>query len=875
MSQLHPYPHARHPQPQSYASSAVVAAQQGELDTSWFVPEHHHPATSLGPAGYVPPAADASQSYGRQQAPSKPRKKKIRERIALDDSQPPTTQGKPRQRVFLACVQCRNRKVRCDGARPNCYNCSKRAAEREKAHEEPEPECSYDAVPKRRGPDRDPGARQRVSRSEGEPGPVRRRRRKPEDKTPYQKDGQSLSPPVGEPAPIIRPPSPPRLHVTIPSPPAPRSAYAAPLSALSSSTSPPSTLATLSSSTLSMASATSTTTSYGRTPNTQTLPSVLTSDRGPIQATGHVYYPPFVVGYGLPGVPGAKLYDEEDDASQDSYTGYVTQPADISGIAFDPSLNFARKTWWDALVELYYAPEQFRRVPGLPMMTASQRNAAATEITMDLRFIFRSSNYWFSFLHVPRFFAAYFDSSSRAFMQPSLILSLLAVSTLIQSSEIRKGRQGREKALRLREEAQGALEASINAGWLDVSLVQAAWLIAMFESCPHPWGTKERAASAMKVLDGLIRTLALTSVDIDAVQQQTQQRQHIASPIASQRNIQHQLSPHARSLATPLRPVTVAATRGCRCAVLTLGANWEGAREHTPLWLNTPAWDSRWSESEIRREECRRICWTSATLTASHASFEHASRFRSSDLFMADPANFAVMFSGESLQPYGDQGPDTIWALSDRASLLWSQCVRRRGDTSMSDTEKAQYAMSTWLETEAIEEALNRHTCEIEKSSMYHAREILFNTRMCISYDYQRFIPQVFSGFAPRAKAQEWLSRQVVVSKNVVFNLHQVTGFASSALALRPFFVYWFIGQVSRALTLWSYDHSLLVALEVCKGMLEPIEYLYALFPSPILRRRMETIKQQTINACVAAGVTPPSPVDLSKLIPGYRVPGP
>jgi hypothetical protein len=117
------------------------------------------------------------------------------------------------------------------------------------------------------------------------------------------------------------------------------------------------------------------------------------------------------------------------------------------------------------------------------------------------------------------------------------------------------------------------------------------------------------------------------------------------------------------------------------------------------------------------------------------------------------------MFSGESLQPYDDQGQASIWALADRASLLWSQCVRRRGNTSMNDFEKAQYAMSTWLETEKIEEALNSHTCDIEKSSMYHAREILFKSvvlhlsavhthsvhsiRMCISFEYQRFIPHV------------------------------------------------------------------------------------------------------------------------------------
>lgn len=47
----------------------------------------------------------------------------------------------------------RTRKIRCDGARPKCQKCVRRSSE-----------CEYDAAPKRRGPDRKPGARQRTSR---------------------------------------------------------------------------------------------------------------------------------------------------------------------------------------------------------------------------------------------------------------------------------------------------------------------------------------------------------------------------------------------------------------------------------------------------------------------------------------------------------------------------------------------------------------------------------------------------------------------------------------------------------------------------------------------------------------------------------------
>lgn len=52
--------------------------------------------------------------------------------------------------------------------------------------------------------------------------------------------------------------------------------------------------------------------------------------------------------------------------------------------------------------------------------------------------------------------------------------------------------------------------------------------------------------------------------------------------------------------------------------------------------------------------------------------------------------------------------------------------MRSRHDTSVSDLERRDFAMRAWLETEAIEKALGRHTCNIERAFMYHGREYLF-----------------------------------------------------------------------------------------------------------------------------------------------------
>ena len=75
------------------------------------------------------------------------------------------------------------------------------------------------------------------------------------------------------------------------------------------------------------------------------------------------------------------------------------------------------------------------------------------------------------------------------------------------------------------------------------------------------------------------------------------------------------------------------------------------------------------------------------------------------------------------------------------------------------------------------------------------------------------------------------VSHQAVVMSHLMEGLPKVTGHSSGSVMYRPFFVFWFMGQISRALTLWSLDNSLLVALDVGKAIMVPVEYLMALFP--------------------------------------------
>ncbi|KAG6377046.1 hypothetical protein JVT61DRAFT_1095 [Boletus reticuloceps] len=137
-------------------------------------------------------------THNDQPQPQPPSKKSRRAKPRLDlaPDQPLTTQGRPRARVYVACVQCRTRKIRCDGAKPACHNCTRR--------NKPSDPCVYDPVPKRRGPDRTPGARQRMAafqESDADPIPSRRRRRRKHN-TPRPRP-HLLSPHLPRPFPLL------------------------------------------------------------------------------------------------------------------------------------------------------------------------------------------------------------------------------------------------------------------------------------------------------------------------------------------------------------------------------------------------------------------------------------------------------------------------------------------------------------------------------------------------------------------------------------------------------------------------------------------------------------------------------------------------
>lgn len=58
--------------------------------------------------------------------------------------------------------------------------------------------------------------------------------------------------------------------------------------------------------------------------------------------------------------------------------------------------------------------------------------------------------------------------------------------------------------------------------------------------------------------------------------------------------------------------------------------------------------------------------------------------------------------------------------------MLWLGCIRMRNDTRANNSDKAQFALQSWLEGDSLEVALNRHTCGLERASIFLAREYIF-----------------------------------------------------------------------------------------------------------------------------------------------------
>ncbi|KAI0743811.1 hypothetical protein C8Q80DRAFT_1183246 [Daedaleopsis nitida] len=791
----------------SHAGSYSGPSSASSPDPSGF--SEPSPAAESGPE-HAGPSRSVSSSPPRASSSSNATRKRIRPKVDLAPGQPPTARGNPRIRVFVACYQCRARKIRCDGAKPICHNCQKRPSEAS--------QCNYDSGPNRRGREKGGSRARPANHNQGltktQP-PERRRssqRNADPPQTPSDTDVSEHTAQSGGQVMV----SPSMSQVT------PETEFPDLANELAWEFDDP-----------------------------------LLFDIGFAQ-------PPFGTQVAAIVVTPPQANDEDQNRDHDQQ----------QSIPSNPGAQFARDTWWDALLTFYTLQAEPDNDMQMISLSPAQRSSAMKAMMTDLKALLQSSPCWFSYINLPRFFDTLFNPIRRHNLQPSLLLSALALGTLSTSSEVEHGARGRQKALKLLEMAHGALEGALATGWVDIGLAQAALLILFFEMQSHPLQSLARSRSALLLLDSLFRLFSLMSVDeglksrgrspSDVVRATARNEYNPAvhlgilpqpqypslqgtlprtpSPPNSIPHLTARLFDYIVPPCSPMHRDQGRPQRGCKCASYSLGHNWPAVRNVAPSWSATMMWPEGLSEGEYQREESRRLVWAAIVVIANYNLYTSAAPDDVMDfgrLFVRESESFALMFPGEALAATGVRmEADDIWTLHMRTMHLMHACMRIREAYDLSAADRAQLAVQAWLEVDDLEKRLERHTCDLDTSFGFQTKEMLFSMRMLTSYEFQKFIPQVTTNgnvLFYRDKAEDWLR---TVERGSDYIWQSINNAASPTQDHRKsLLIYWYVASVRRAVALWKGDNSLTQGLILARTCAERAEFLMMYWPNMRMSR--------------------------------------
>ena len=194
----------------------------------------------------------------------------------------------------------------------------------------------------------------------------------------------------------------------------------------------------------------------------------------------------------------------------------------------------------------------------------------------------------------------------------------------------------------------------------------------------HSKRSVTRLHSALATLDNIIHLLALTFIDaeaqegptsLDRVPSPLRQSAHVTGgsishiiplPLYNRRPIcgarhkrknssqllqYHVQSPGLEDLRhhVPTIARSLSEREPCVCSELNLGRLWPDAKDHVPFWLNAPGWNPTWTDAEIRREECRRLCWNTLHLFAGYTTYRTSLGLNLLDLFLLHPSNVSLI----------------------------------------------------------------------------------------------------------------------------------------------------------------------------------------------------------------------------------------
>jgi hypothetical protein len=257
---------------------------------------------------------------------------------------------------------------------------------------------------------------------------------------------------------------------------------------------------------------------------------------------------------------------------------------------------------------------------------------------------------------------------------------------------------------------------------------------------------------------------------------------------------------------------------------------------------------------------------------------------RPPEFCLTDPFFYSVLFEGESLlsAKYAAHPnehfftKESVWSLYARVSLIWGLCLRLRlglipgfnvfelGQEEY-DARTASFALDVWMETLAIEGALNEHTCNAGSTYAMFAREYISNIRRIVTNEYTSNIPFPSTNIQniqfDQRLAQEWLSHHIATANALLDGKLYATDLPDNAeiLSKKPVFQFWFSMQISRCLALWEDDPTLVSALDLCKGLVTPMDYLVKVWPCREREEQWNRLKERLEDAlCVveAASMT-------------------
>jgi hypothetical protein len=484
-----------------------------------------------------------------------------------------------------------------------------------------------------------------------------------------------------------------------------------------------------------------------------------------------------------------------------------------------PALELAQREWWINNSSTY----------------------PIKEIAAHVKYLFSDTGHWLSFLNLDYFLETLYHSENHFTIRPSLIYSILAMATLMKSSQAEGGEQGRDRALVLRDSAQIFLEASWNSGWIDTMLAETALILTLFEMSVHPLYNPDRISVALAFLDNIIHHLGLTSLDSSDPDVNVYPQGGV--PVVN-----------TPGLDDP--------DRKCTCIPT------DSAMRPDPVtsWSYPPPWDSSWTPLQIRDEECRRVCWCAIGLVASYNAQCAAFNYQCPPLFLSNCSNLALLFPGEvvdraspTYRSADSQSPkESVWALYCRSMLLWNYSNHLYGQLDVNG-ESARECQESWNETQAIQDSLDMHTCNLDTALIYMTREYIYNTRLNITKIFHRFQGLLArSPILNRRQAQTWLYYQDQVIKRVKTSIEDITDPRGHQLTRRPFQATWFSNQLSICLMLFHHDRALVAALDLAKSIIVPIDVMNMLWPCPLQQRHCAILREQLIEACASVGMAPP-----------------